>query len=614
MHRPVIRRAVLWAAALPVAVLTAPALAQDRAEAGKGPGEVSFEVAERPLKDVVAFIQEKTDVNIVLSREAEDIPVTVKLKNLPWREALEVVVERAGAQIDERSANLIRVEKPPQVNFDFNDAPVREVIKAIAVTSGANIVVAREVEGSVTLTLNDIPWRVALETICKTVGAAVVQEDRGIIRIVDPASLKAQLDTRVFRLRFVRPQPSYRPIIDTQVSVKSVSAPADSTDAIEKEFKLLSAFQQTVAPEGSVTYVRESNSLVATGTSPKLDALDKLIARVDVEPAQVYVDLKFITSQNTDFLDLGMNPGEAGLSVATSFGKMTHDLPFKLNGGGWEDHLSPFRGGTEKYGPLPLANSGDAFTFGTLDFSKTNLALNLIKRDKSSRIVQAPKLIALDNQEATIFVGETIRFAQTKAASNQSGGLEFSLEEAEKSPVQTGFQLLMIPHVIPDRDQIMMTVIPQQRSLSGSENGFDVFTVGAGASVGAQELRLPRERSSTVITQIKLDNGHTAVIGGLLQDQDSTTVNKIPLLGDIPGLGYLFKGETKSKERNNLIIFLTPRIVRDQRQMQDLVVRELNERADRIEAEMNEITGSTSVAPPADAPPAPPRSGLAPPK
>ena len=172
----------------------------------------------------------------------------------------------------------------------------------------------------------------------------------------------------------------------------------------------------------------------------------------------------------------------------------------------------------------------------------------------------------------------------------------------------------MIPHVIPDKDQIMMTVIPQQRSLSGPEDGFRRFTTGAGGTTGAQELLLPQEKSSTVITSIKLDNGHTAVIGGLLQDQNTKTVNKVPWLGDLPVIGYLFKGETTSKTRDNLIIFLTPRIVRDQKQMQDLVVRELNDRSDRLDAEMMEIYGSTAtVAPAPDATPAG-KPGLAPPK
>lgn len=619
MNRYAIRRAALRAAVIPALAIAAPALAQDARDSGKGPGEVPvIDVVERPLKDVVNYIQEKTDVNIVLSREAEDIPVTVKLRNLPWREALEVVVERAGAQIDERSANLIRIEKPPRVTFNFDDADIRVVIKSVADTAAANIVVGREVQGTISLTLTDIPWRVALDTIVKTLNYQVVQEERGILRIVDPANLRQQLETRTFRLRFVRPQPSYRPKMEAQVMTSSVSAPADGADAIEKEFKLLSAFKQTVAPEGEVTYLRESNSLVVTGTTPKLEALEKLIARVDIEPAQVFVDLKFISTSNKDFLDVGMNPGDNGLAVSTTFGKMTHDLPFRVGQGGWEDHLSPFRdyGSADKkfrYGPLPLTDSASAFTFGTLDFSSTQLALNLIRQDSSSRIVQAPKLIALDNQEATIFVGDTIRFAQTKASSNQSGGLEFSIEEAKNSPVQVGFQMLMIPHVIPDRDQIMMTIIPQQRALSGPDDGFRRFITGSGSQTGQQELLLPQERSSTVVTNLKLDNGHTAVIGGLLQNQESKSTNKIPLLGDIPLLGYLFKGETTSEQQDNLIIFLTPRIIRDQKQMQDQVQHELRNSADRIEAELLEMSGTTSVAPPADTAPAA-KPGLAPPK
>lgn len=602
MDKRTLRRSafgVLCLAGLPVlAAGAAPAWAQERGDAaaqGKGPGEVTFDVVERPLKDVVAYIQDKTEVNIVLTREAEEIPVTVKLKNLPWREALEVVVERAGAQIDERSANLIRIEKPPRVEFDFEDADARKVINLIAAAANANIVIGKEVEGTISLKLKDVPWRTALDTIVKTLGYAVVQEERGILRIVDPSSLKAQLENRLFKLKFVRPPANYKPIIETQVSKSSVTAPGDDQAALEKEFKLLEAFKQAVAPEGNVTYIAETNSLIVNATAPKLDALEKLIARVDVEPAQVFVDVKFIATSNTDFLDMGFGPGTDGIAATQTLGKMQTVLPFTLGKGGFEDHLSPFRGGAEKYGPLPVTDAGAAFTFGTLDMTKTAFALNLIKRDKSSRVVQAPKLVTLDNQAATIFVGDTIRYAVTKATSNQSGGLEFSLEEAPDSPVQVGFQLLMIPHVIPDKDQIMMTVIPQQRSLTGSVGGFEEFVVGAGSTIGEQRLRLPKETSSTVVTNLKLDNGHTAVIGGLIQDRKSNSQNKIPFLGDIPVLGYLFRSDTTDNSRDNLIIFLTPRIVRDEQQMRGLVLREMNEAKDRIEAELLDMKGDTAL-------------------
>lgn len=592
--------AVVGAAAFGMLAATPVARAQDDAAETprvKGPGEVSLDVVERPLKDVIEYIQERTETNLVLTKEAEGVPVTIKLKNLPWREALEVVAERAGCQIDERSANLIRIEKPPRVSFEFENADVRIVIKAIADIAGANIVVGREVEGTVTLSLHDIPWRVALDTIVKTLGYTIVQEDRGILRIVSPASIKQQLETRVFRLRFVRPQSPYRAKIETQISESEVKATGDKISDIEKEFNLLKAFQNTVGPEGSVTYIKETNSLITTGSAPALAELEKLIARVDVEPAQVYVDVKFMQTSNDDFLDLGVNPGDNGLSASMTLGKMLHRLPFSIGDGGFEDNLTPGRApdGSRSL-PLPIM-PGDPlydqlFTFGTLDFSATQLAMNLIKKDSKSRLVQAPKLIALDNQEATIFVGETIRFAQTIATSNQSGGLEFSIAEADNSPVQVGFQLLMIPHVIPEKDQIMMTVIPQQRALTGKSSeqpGFDVYRTGAGGTTGEQSIALPREGNATVVTHVKLDNGQTAVIGGLLSDQETHEVSKVPFLGDIPVVGWLFRGERTSNTKSNLIVFITPQIIREASQMKELVVQELRDRKDRIESELLEI-------------------------
>ncbi len=605
----------LGAAALGLLAAAPAAHAQERpADAdrrGKGPSDVTLDVVERPLKDVIEFIQEKTEVNLVLTAEAEQSLVTVKLKNLPWREALDVVAERAGCQLDERSANLIRIEKPERVSFDFENADIRVVIKAVADLAGANIVVGREVEGTVTLSLHDIPWRVALDTIVKTLGFTVVQEERGILRIVSPASIRAELETRVFRLRFVRPASPYRAKIETQISEKNVSVAGDKIADIEAEFNLLKAFKAAVGSDGSVTYIKETNSLIATGTAPALDELERLIARVDVEPAQVFVDVKFISTTNDDFLDLGVSPGDRGLSASMSLGKMVHRLPFTLGEGGFEDQLTPGRAGDGSR-DLPLAvTPGDAlfdslFSYGTLDFTATQFALNLVKSDGRSQLVQAPKLIALDNQEATIFVGETIRFAQTTATSNQSGGLEFSISEAANSPVQVGFQLLMIPHVIPDKDQIMMTIIPQQKALTGKsaeQPGFDVFTTGGGGQTGPQSIALPRESNATVVTNVKLDSGQTAVIGGLLSDNESHQVNKIPYLGDIPVVGWLFRGEQTSNTKRNLIVFITPQIVRDAAQMKELVMDELRDRQDRIEAELLEIYGDDGTPASADTAP-----------
>jgi general secretion pathway protein D len=360
--------------------------------------------------------------------------------------------------------------------------------------------------------------------------------------------------------------------------------------------------------------VTSANSLIATGTTPRLETLERLFARLDVEPAQVFVDVKFITTKRNDLLDLGIGPGPAGIHVDASFGSMLHHLPFHLGNGGWEDHISAFRTPSGGYGPLPVFDSAKAFTFGTIDFSQTQIALNLLKNDVSTRIVQAPKLMALDNQESTVFVGETIRFARTQASSNQSGGLEFSIDEAEHSPVQVGFQLFMIPHVIPDKDQVIMTIIPQQRSLTGPDDGFRRFVTGTGGTTGQQEILLPQETSATLVTNMKLDSGQTAVIGGLLQDAETLSVNKVPFLGDLPILGYLFRNERTDHTRGNLVVFVTPSIVRDAQQMRNVVVDELRDRQDRIEEELNKIYGGLHAGTPAPAATVPGKSGMAGPK
>src|SRR5690606_11653226 len=132
------------------------------------------------------------------------------------------------------------------------------------------------------------------------------------------------------------------------------------------------------------------------------------------------------------------------------------------------------------------------------------------------------------------------------------------VEEAPDSPVSTGFQLLVTPHVVPGTDKIMLDIIPKSESLSGTGTstlapaGFDVFTVGAGQGEGS--IALPRIASSRISTKVMLRGGQTAVLGGLVTDTDSVTETKLPLLGDIPVLGWLFKNRASTRSKNTLIV------------------------------------------------------------
>jgi type IV pilus assembly protein PilQ len=548
-----------WLIVALLAALAAPVWGQSQpteanmAQLDIGDGKVTFDVRGRTLAEVVERIRDKTKVNIFLSKEAAAATVTIKIQDLHWLDALQEVAEKAECILERASPIVIKVYKPERVTFSFENEDVKKVVSVIATYSGANIVVSPEVKGTITVNLKNIPWRDALEQIVKTLGYAVVEEDRDILRIVPRADLQQQLETRVIRLKYIRPPSPYRAYISSEYTKEDISAYDSKTP--EKEFPVLQALQAAVETEGgTIQYDRFSNSIIARGTKPALDNLLNLVQQIDVEPSQIFFDVKLITTQNQDLLDVGVDPGEDGWTMAISLSGAPTRLPF----GVWDD---VDRATPRGFDPS-LATGAEATTFGTLDFTGVSMALRLFAEDRTSQITQAPKLVALDNQEATIFVGETVRYAQTTASSNQSGGLTFSIAEAPNSPVQQGFQLLVIPHVIPNSDKVMLTVIPEAEQLVGTSTtlaGFDEFSSGEGAN--QVSILLPRVSASTIVTHMIVRSGETAVLGGLLTQTEVEVDRGLPGLRKIPILKWLFSVREKQKTLSNLIVFMTPRII-----------------------------------------------------
>jgi len=548
-----------WLVITLLALLAGPVMAQGQpsdanmAQLDIGDGMVRFDVRGRPLADVVQLIQSKTKVTIYVSKEAEASLVTLKLGGpLHWMTSLELVAEKAECILERVSPVLIRVTKPERVTFSFDNEDIKRVVSVIATYSGANIVVSPAVKGNVTVNLKNIPWRDALEQIVKTLGYAVVEEDRGILRIVPREDLKQQLETRVIRLKYIRPPAPYRAYLASEYTKEKID-PYDSKTP-EKDFPILDALKIAVEDDGgAVSYDRVTNSLIARGTKPALDNLLQLVQQIDIEPAQIFFDVKLITTQNRDLLDVGVDPGEDGWTIALSLSAAPTRLPF----GVWSELDN-----VAVVDPIKAIDEVPAPTFGTLDFTGVSMALRLFAQDQTSQIVQAPKLVALDNQEATIFVGETVRYAQTTASSNQSGGLTFAIAEASGSPVQQGFQLLVIPHVIPNTDKVMVTVIPEAEQLSGTSTelpGFDEFKSGEGAN--EVSILLPRVSASTIVTHIMVKSGETAVLGGLLTKQEVELERGIPGLKEIPIIKWLFTVKERQRVMSNLLVFMTPRII-----------------------------------------------------
>jgi type II secretory pathway component HofQ len=147
---------------------------------------ITFEAKERPISDILDHIRSIVGVNVLLAPGIDDT-ITLKLTDVPWRDALDIVSEKAGCIVIEKSAKIFRVEKPPRVTFSFTDEDIKLVINAIAQSAGADVIIAPDVEGKVNMHVENIPWKDALENVIKTLGYHMVEEERGVLRVVTSA-------------------------------------------------------------------------------------------------------------------------------------------------------------------------------------------------------------------------------------------------------------------------------------------------------------------------------------------------------------------------------------------------------------------------------------------
>lgn len=583
------KKSIITLAALAVMALAAPHAA---AQVPSPEARVSLRVEGRALSEIVQYLREVSGANIVV-KEGGDTLISLDLTDVPWLDALELAAELAGCVADVQTAGVIVLEKPPRVDFVFNDAEITDVIDAIAAISGANVVVAPEVAGTLSLRLQDVPWREALDVAVKTLGFTVVEEKRGILRVVDPLTLQAQMEPRSYQLRYLRPRGDFVPVIESEFVDGDIKAPKGK---LEEDFPIVQALSKALSPGGELDYVASSNVVIVRDTTQVHAAVKDMLERLDVEPSQVFCDVKFVSTTSNDLLALGVDYGDAGVQVSASGGQIPITLPFDMGPGGLDDSIIVNPSGAGPFAD-PLLNAGNTVipdtVYGALSFTGVAGTLSMLQRDSNTEVVQAPKIFTMDGRPATIFVGETIRYAEAKSEVGQTGSLQLSVTEAKGSPVGVGFQLMIVPHVVPGSNDITMDVIPKETSLSGTSSstlapaGFDFFTVGSGGDTGS--IALPRVRTSTIVTSMLISSGQTAVVGGLTTDVDIETKSKIPLLGDIPFLGWLFKSDRNDKERRSLLVFLTPTIVRTSDDTEAVLQRELDRRREIYQAEYDRL-------------------------
>lgn len=540
---------------------------------------ISFEGAT--IAQVCSELSQASGVNVVCDVEYEGV-FTQQFNDLEMGDILDYICTKANCLVKEEKANLVKVYKVPDVKMEFKETPFVNAVTAIAKQAGINIVLDEEVvksQKTITATGESVPFEEALKILTNSAGFYVVQEKFKIFRIMTLSRLSEQLETKSFKLQYIRPQTYVRATIKTDYAQTSLP----TSDHNQSSFTFMELVQSVMTKKedgktliGTINYDDKTNTLIVKDTKIVLKKIEELIAETDVEPGEILIDVYFITTTNEELFRVGIDYSTLAPIGDNEGWTFTSTIP-KIN-------ESTETGQQPRRSVIPFGFGHTSFRFDTTigrpdDF--LTATLRLFRKDEQSKVIQQPTILALNHHEATIFVGDTIRWAEaTTSVSGTSGTPVTTLAESSKSPVQVGFQLLVIPHIIPKANKIQMTIIPQNSTLIGTSSelaGFDKFTSGS------QTIFLPRTRSSTLVTNLIVESGQTAVLGGLVTQSAAMGVKKVPLFADIPLIGELFKFREKSSNRVHLLIYITPRILKST----DLTYKELRDKIEQHKAKMN---------------------------
>lgn len=569
---------------------------------------VTIDVKNTDLQTIIEEFRKQTNVNIVanLVNVPSDYRVAeFKVKDAPFREAFDHFLKLAQLVVVEETANVIRIERPILMSLDVPEADIKDVLALIAKVSGANIIVAPEkITGKVKLTVNNVPWTELLESVVRTVGYATVRERYDIIRVITTEELRRQMTTRIFKLKYLTAPPSYRAKIEAPKYVDGKSLkPVTNTQELEAEFAFLKVISASLTRSatnqvlGSFQYDVNSNALVVNDTKPKIEEIAEIIKILDVEPDQVSVSLKFVSTANTDVLSWG-----------TSYFTIDH-LNTVQEGFGFLSRTTPTPGVPSAAPSSPLGSFGTTQrVFSTLPFGlggkrpdipnepfyflteyDVRALFRAFKRDGYTRVLQEPQITVLDNTEATIFVGEEVPYAEAQLQINPGAASTVTIREGQRSPVKVGFQVLVIPRILKEENKVILTIIPQNLTLTGTDTrnpGFERFVLSG------QEILLPRIGQTTVLTKLKIDDGQTAVLGGLGVERVSYEDKGIPGLKDIPILSFLFKKKEDTTTKERLLIFITPRIVRSGQSISESTRAKMRLKEAEVEKELEELRKS----------------------
>lgn len=410
------------------------------------------------------------------------------------------------------SENINIVKKGDKYSIELRNADLGDVIRFFAYKYNLNIIADKDVKGTVTASLSNISIKEALRQILDSQGYAMTEVDN-VIRVK-----KKPTPTKHFKLK--------------NISVNDVK---------ESLTSLLSSNGRLILDENS-------NSIMVTDDEDHLHVIENFINNIDVKGKQVFIEAKFLETTVENIENLGI---EWSIIASATGAERPHTFPFRKTGAkSFFPDVGTSAGFSSKTGWPTLTtgySSGTYWTLGTLDFTQTQTILRALLSDSKTKIISNPQVIALNNQEAKISIS-TEHPLPTYEINSDTGELTVSGYEYKEIGI-----ILDVTPVITEDNYVTMTIEPE---VGSSEDSVTIYGT-EGRIIG----ELPIITSKKATTKVTVKDGQTIVIGGLISEDDSNTVKKVPLLGSIPLLGQLFTYKSKSKDKTELLIFVTPHII-----------------------------------------------------
>jgi type IV pilus assembly protein PilQ len=429
-----------------------------------------------------------------------------------------------------------------RLTLNFQDIDVRSVLQLLADTSGQNIVVSDSVAGNLTLRLQNVPWDQALDIVLRTKGLDKRRQDNVII--IGPTE---ELATREKAELAAHKEVQELSPTHTEFMQVNYAKVAD----LAKLIKTTSAKDSMLSQRGSLSIDERTNTLLVQDTSDKLADIRRLVQILDVPVKQVLIEARIVIVSDTFERDLGARFGVNSASALTGAGSL---LTVAGNGAGANTILSGGLGtpGFPKGGALPATaldnryqvNTPAANTNGSIGISLlggsylVDLELSAAQNEGKSETISTPRVITANQKQATIMQGVEIPYQESAS----SGATTTQFKDAV-------LKLKVTPLITPDNRVIL------DLDVSDDSVGQQV-TSATGGSVPSIDTR-------QIITQVLVNDGQTVVLGGILDTKKSRDSNKVPFFGDIPFLGALFRSTTDINNKTELLIFITPKILRE---------------------------------------------------